>query len=54
MFLSETCWSSGVPIEDEQEGESPPFRGGKGQTFPACEPRKGRCASREAKKPGIH
>ena len=53
MFLSETCWSSGVPIEGEQEGEGQPFRGWKGQVFPTCEPRKGRCASREAKRLGI-
>ncbi len=39
MFLSEICWRSGVPIEGEQEGESRPFRGRKGQVFPACEPR---------------
>jgi len=29
----------GGPIEGEQEGESPPFSGGKGQVFPTCEPR---------------
>jgi|GEM_PF-2042599 len=50
MFLSETCWSSGVPIEGEQEGESQPFSGWKGYVFPTCESRKGRCVSREAKR----
>jgi len=37
--------SSGGPIEGKQEGESPAFRAGKGQAFPACEPRKGHCGS---------
>jgi hypothetical protein len=41
VFLNETCWSSGVPIEDEQEEESQPFSGWKGQAFPTCELRKG-------------
>jgi|GEM_PF-3383355 len=30
MFLSEICWSSGVPIEGEQKGENQPFSGWKG------------------------
>jgi hypothetical protein len=33
------CGSGGGPIEAEQEGESPPFRGGKGQEFLTCEAR---------------
>ncbi len=37
------------PIEGEQEGESRPFRGRKGQVFPACKPRKGHFGSVEAK-----
>jgi hypothetical protein len=41
--------SSGGPIEGKQEGESPAFRAGKGQAFPACEPRKGHCGSVGAK-----
>jgi hypothetical protein len=31
--------SGGAPNEGSQEGESPAFRAGKGQEFPACEPR---------------
>jgi hypothetical protein len=41
--------SSGGPLEGKQEGESPAFRAGKGQEFPACEPRKGHCGSVGAK-----
>jgi hypothetical protein len=41
--------SSGGPIEGKQEGESPAFRAGEGQAFPACEPRKGHCGSVGAK-----
>ena len=41
--------SSGGPIEGKQEGETPAFRAGKGQEFPACEPRKGHCGSVGAK-----
>jgi hypothetical protein len=41
--------SGGAPIEGKQEGESPAFRAGKGQAFPACEPRKGHCGSVGAK-----
>ena len=33
------CGSGGAPIEDEQEGESPAFRAGKGKEFPTCESR---------------
>jgi hypothetical protein len=38
----------GTP-EGEQEGESPAFRAGKGQTFLTCEPREGHRESIEAK-----
>jgi len=41
--------SIGVPAEGKQEGESPAFRAGKGQEFPACESRKGHCGSVGAK-----
>ncbi len=37
------------PIEGEQEGENPAFRAGKGQVFPACEPREGQRESKGAK-----
>ncbi len=47
--MSVICWRSGVPIESEQEGESQPFRGWKGEAFPACELRKGHFESTEAK-----
>ena len=42
--------SSGEPVEGKQEG-GPPLadRAGKGQEFPACEPRKGHCGSVGAK-----
>jgi hypothetical protein len=50
LFLSVICWKSGVPFEGEQEGESRPFRGRKGQVFPAGEPRKGHFGGIEAKK----
>ena len=49
LSLSVICYKSGVPIEGEQEGESRPFRGRKGQVFPACEPRKGHFGSIGAK-----
>jgi hypothetical protein len=47
LFLSEVCWKSGVPTEGEREGEGRPFRGRKGQVFPAREPRKGHFGSIE-------
>ncbi len=50
--MSVIRWRSGVPIEGEQEGEGQPFRGWKGQVFPACEPRKGHFESTEAKGQG--
>ena len=49
LSMSEVCWRSGGPIEGEREGESRPFRGRKGQVFPACGPRKGHFGSIEAK-----
>jgi hypothetical protein len=49
LSLSVNCWRGGVPIEGEQEGESRPFRGRKGQVFPTCEPRKDHLESTEAK-----
>jgi len=52
LLLSVICWRSGAPIEGEQEGESQPFRGWKGQVFPACNPRKGHFGSIEAKGQG--
>ncbi len=42
--------SSRPPIEGKQEGGPPVAdRAGKGQEFPACEPRKGHCGSVGAK-----
>ena len=42
--------SSGGPLEGKQEGGPPVAdRAGKGQEFPACEPRKGHCGSVGAK-----
>ncbi len=49
LSLSVIYWRSGVPIEGEQGGEGQPFRGWKGQVFPACEPRKGHFEGMEAK-----
>jgi len=46
---SEVAGSDGAPTEGEQEGESPAFRAGKGQRFPACEPRKGHSERSEAR-----
>jgi len=42
--------SSGGPLEGKQEGGPPVAdRAGKGQEFPACEPRKGHCGNVGAK-----
>jgi hypothetical protein len=38
LFLSENGWEQWGTHRGEQEGESPAFRAGKGQAFPACEP----------------
>ncbi|MFH1623981.1 MAG: hypothetical protein ABID54_02350 [Pseudomonadota bacterium] len=34
MSHGEMCWSSGVPIEGEQEGESQPEEAGRGKYSP--------------------
>ncbi len=52
LSLSVNCWRGGEPIEGEQGGESRPFRGRKGQVFPACEPRKGHLRGAEARGQG--
>ncbi len=49
MSLRDVCGSVGVPIEDEQEGENPAFRAGKGQVFPTCESGEGQRESKGAK-----
>ncbi|MFH1626466.1 MAG: hypothetical protein ABID54_15105 [Pseudomonadota bacterium] len=38
MSLGEICWSSGVPIEGEQEGESQPEEAGRGKYSPPASP----------------
>jgi len=52
LSMSVNCWRGGEPIEGERGGENRPFRGRKGQVFPACEPRKGHLGSAEAKGQG--
>ncbi|MFH1624256.1 MAG: hypothetical protein ABID54_03765 [Pseudomonadota bacterium] len=38
MSRGEICWSSGVPIEGEQEGESQPEEAGRGKYSPPTSP----------------
>ncbi len=38
LSLSEICWRSGVPIEDEREGESRSLGTGRGKYSPPASP----------------
>ncbi|MFH1623754.1 MAG: hypothetical protein ABID54_01180 [Pseudomonadota bacterium] len=54
MSHGEICWSSGVPIEGEREGEGQPEEAGRGKYSPPANPERVTAEVLERRDKGVH